>query len=48
MKYILLLSVTNFYFILKENELSATLQGKKSTRSSDSESDDDVVSLIFT
>ena len=39
-KYILLLSVT-----LKENESSATLQGKKSTRSSDSESDDDVVSL---
>ena len=30
---------------LKENESSATLQGKKSTKSSDSESDDDVVSL---
>ena len=32
------------YFILKENESSATLQGGKSTRSNDSGSDDDVVS----
>ena len=42
-KYILLLSVTNFYLILKEKESSATLQGEKST----SESDDDVVGSFF-
>ena len=40
-KYILLHLLL---FQFKENESSATLQGEKSTRSSDSESDGDVVS----